>query len=174
MYSQKIHLISWSLVIDQAMVISTFIPIGKKMFGIYYEMNCCTQYFIWEKYAYFCDILIKIKLYAQNVQPKNPFDVVIREGDNCNWINLSKFHFELYREVEVKLWETYNWCHVSVVSSLQIALTVGTIYLCILDIQIHSMFYLFNVVTGIGGVCPFSKLLTWSCYLVLSANVLSS
>ena len=48
------------------------------MFGILYEMNCHTQYFIWEKYAYFCDILIKIKLYTQNVQPKIHFDVVIR------------------------------------------------------------------------------------------------
>ena len=38
-----------------------------------YEMNCCTQYFISEKYAYFCDILIKIKLHSQNVQPKNLF-----------------------------------------------------------------------------------------------------
>ena len=36
-------------------------------------MNCHTHYFIWKKYAYFCDILIKIKLYTQNVQPKNPF-----------------------------------------------------------------------------------------------------
>ena len=44
-------------------------------------MNCCTQYFIWEKYAYFCDILIEIKLYAQNVQPKIHLDVVIREDD---------------------------------------------------------------------------------------------
>ena len=44
-------------------------------------MNCHTHYFIWEKYAYFCDILIKIKFYAQNVQPKIHLDVMIREGD---------------------------------------------------------------------------------------------
>ena len=36
-------------------------------------MNCRTQYFIWEKYAYFCGILIIFKLYVQNVKPKNPF-----------------------------------------------------------------------------------------------------
>ena len=48
------------------------------MFGILYEINCHTQYFIWEKYTYFHAILIKIKLYAQNVQPKIHLDIVIR------------------------------------------------------------------------------------------------
>ena len=43
-------------------------------------MNCCTQYFIWKNYAYLFNILIKIKLYAQNVQPKIHLDVAIREG----------------------------------------------------------------------------------------------
>ena len=47
-------IISWSFVIDQAMVISTFVPIGN--FGILYEMNFRTQYNIWEKYACFCAI----------------------------------------------------------------------------------------------------------------------
>ena len=48
-------------------------------------MNCHTQYFIWEKYAYFCGIFIKIILYTQNVQPKVHLDVVIREGSKV-WI----------------------------------------------------------------------------------------
>ena len=49
------------------------------------------NYFIWEKYVYFCDILIKIKLFAQNVQPKNPFGCSesigcsrFRHGGSCN------------------------------------------------------------------------------------------
>ena len=52
------------------------------MLGILYDMNGHTQYFILEKYEYFCDILIKIKLYTQNIQPKIHLDVVIRVGDN--------------------------------------------------------------------------------------------
>ena len=43
-------------------------------------MNCHPQYFIWERYEYFCDVLKKIKLYAQNVQPKIHLNVVIWEG----------------------------------------------------------------------------------------------
>ena len=43
------------------------------------------NFFIWEGYAYFCDILIKIKLYAQNVQPKKSISmcdrVVIDPGE---------------------------------------------------------------------------------------------
>ena len=51
------------------------------MFGILYEMNCCTQYFIWEKYACFCDILIKLKLHAEMYSQKLHLDVAIQEGD---------------------------------------------------------------------------------------------
>ena len=60
------------------------------MFDMLYEVNCHTQYFIEEKYLYFCDILIK--LYAQTVQQKFQLDVVIREGANVEF-NLNFMNF---------------------------------------------------------------------------------
>ena len=48
---------------------------------ILYDMNFHTQNFIIEKYVYFCDILIKIKLHTHSVQPEIHLDVVIQEGE---------------------------------------------------------------------------------------------
>ena len=105
------------------MVISTFVPIGKLLPDVWHII-CHTQYFILEKYAYFCDILIKTKLYAQNVQPKFHLDVVIREGGH------QEAHYQLV-SLQVKQYE----CHVRgeprAGSSPSRFLVIAKYYLCV-------------------------------------------
>ena len=69
------------------------------MFGMLHEVNCHTQYFIQEKYVYFYDILIIIKLYTQNVHPKIPIGP--SDSGGClvfNLVALSKKYIYIHNE----------------------------------------------------------------------------